>query len=738
MFSTSKCGRVKALGGYTLIEFAIVLSVTGVLIAAFATAYNIYLKSQQQLTTENNATAVMSAVSNYLIQNGAYPCPARSNAKRTDADYGIATQCDPTKNVDNGVTPAYPLSLSYPCSATSPGAGSVGCTVGAHAAGTCENGLCWEISDRVPALTKPLVRRGMVPFRTLGLAEDYALDGYKSRFAYGVTEALAVPGTYSISNGGVDVVDQFGTSMIKPPTGSTGGSGHFVLFSSGLDRAGAYSREGVVMFPCPTVGLDAENCNTSLINSQAVYRLAPYSESHLGSGTVADWHFDDSVKYFSTVQTPLWKIADSTGYHIVDLVNAGTLGVVGIKQPNPATAVGAYSLTADVSGVVHTPTNIDTAQLCPPGSSSNCFPVAHNIACPPGQSATAIPGGVNNPLGLSCTVTPQVVCPKIGNVQTLMVGVTASNTLICASNSNCPVTNGTLCNPVPGTPYTLPAAATGTTQTVSAGFSYQENWKCVGGNWQRQSTSGICNCTPGSAVTNTTTCVNQYGTGAGTWTGNFTTTTTTTCSPYNVSSATVNNCICTPTTQNQSNACPVGYTGGPVTQTRNWTCAANVGTWGSWTTTGGTCTCNSSATQTQTIGCPTGYTGSGILQKSTFNCAASPPAWGPWVTQTNSCVCDSSTTDYQTIGCTAPLVGTKNQSRNYNCVTDSWGPWTTYQDNCGSPTFIWQAVSNQTGPFGAPLSITMGNTCATQGTTASCSAPAGGGQYWHYDTCQCE
>ena len=640
MLSVSKSGKGKSSWGYTLIEFAIVLSVTGVLVAAFATAYNIYLKTQQQLTTENNETAVMGAVSNYLIQNGAYPCPARSNAKRTDADYGIATQCDPAQTVDNGVTPVYPLTLSYPCSATSPGAGSVGCTVGAHGAGTCSNGLCWEQSNRSPGLAKPLVRRGMVPFRTLGLSEDYALDGYKSRFAYAVTEALAVPGTYSIANGGIDITDQFGASMVKSPFGSTGGSAHFVLFSSGLDRAGAYSREGVVMFPCPTVGLDAENCNTLLVNT-AVYRLAPYSETHIGSGAVPDWHFDDSVKYFSTVQTPLWKIADSTGYHIVDLVGAGTTGTVGVKTNNPTTTVGASKVAIDVAGSVHTAQNVDTAQICPPGSTTSCFPVSASLNCPVG-GATQIPPGLNPLTGLGCTTTPQVVCPVISGVQTLMVGVDATNHLICANNSNCPVKNTTLCSP-PGTNFTLPAAATGSTQSLSAGFSYVENWKCTGGTWQKQGSSGICTCTAGTNVNSVVACSTQYGTGAGTYTGTFTTTTTTTCAPYGVSTSTTNTCACTNTTGNQSITCPTGFTGGPVTQSRTWTCnpVTNTGVWSAWADTGGTpCTCNASATQSQTIGCPVGYTGTGIVQKSTFNCGASPPAWGPWVTQTTNCTCD--------------------------------------------------------------------------------------------------
>lgn len=53
-------------------------------------------------------------------------------------------------------------------------------------------------------------------------------------------------------------------------------------------------------------------------------------------------------------------------------------------------------------------------------------------------------------------------------------------------------------------------------------------------------------------------------------------------------------------------------------------------------------------------------------------------------------------------------------------------------------SYTWVPTSSQTGPFATPLSVTAGAACTVQGSTTSCSAPAGGGLFWHYATCSCQ
>jgi type II secretory pathway pseudopilin PulG len=669
--------------GYTIIESAIVMAVVGIMMASFATAYNIYLKTQAEQKTDNNASVVVNGLDNYLIQTGAYPCPARSNAVRADADYGVAGDCTST----------------------------------AVAVGNCSNGICVETSNRAgPALAAPRVRRGMVPFRTLGIAEEYAEDGYKTRFDYAVTEALAVPSTYNQKNGGIDLQDGAGTSLVKPPSG-TGGSVHYVLIGKGPDRLGGYTRYGQQTSACPTGTLDNDNCNTGLVSSAnlAIYKAAAYSTANGAT------HFDDYVKYSSSVETPLWKVADAGGFHINDLINAGPGGGKIAIGKNP----DALTPALEVAGKVHASLDSHANELCPSGSSTvGCFPVAHSLNCPSGQYATGIDNGV-----VRCSPQLAISCPS-GQVAR---GLAANGTVNCQTVVNCPVQNKTVCSGTPAqTTYVLPAGYQGNTWTTPVtGYSFQRTYVCgSGGNWQTQSSTGVCDCNPVDEYYDVT-CNSQM---SGNWSGTITVHHVHIC-PANTDTYTntASSCTCVPTTETSTGSCPSGYSGS-VTYQRNWTCSsASAGSWSSWTQTASTCVC-SPTTETQNFSCQAGYSGT-ITQQRSFTCPAA--TWTSWATTANTCTCTGAT-QYQTIGCVAPLTGSRDQVRNYNCGTDSWGPWTTYQDNCGTVVYTWRDVSSQTGPFGSALPVSKGNTCSTQGATSACSSAAGGGQYWHYDTCECQ
>lgn len=674
--------------GYTILESAIVMVVVGLMMASFATAYNIYLKTQAEQKTDNNASQVINALDNYLIQAGSYPCPARSDALRTDVDYGVAGDCTST----------------------------------AVAVGNCASGICVETSNRAgPALAAPRVRRGMVPFRTLALPEETAEDGYKTRFDYVVTEALAVPSTYNQKNGAIDVQDAAGTSLVKPPTG-TGGSVHYLLIGKGPDRLGGYTRFGVQASPCPTGTLDAENCNTSTTSPAdlAIYRMAEYSEARGAT------HFDDYVKYSSSVETPLWKIADAGGFHINDLINAGPgagLGKVAIGMATAAT--GALAAPLQVAGRVHASADVLANELCPSGSpSSGCFPVAHNMDCAPGTYTTGIDNNT-----IRCAPQMTISCPP-GQIAR---GIGAGGVVNCQTVVNCPVQNKTVCSGTPAqTTYVLPSGyQTNTWTTPITGYSFQATYVCgASGNWVTQSSTGVCDCTPVDEYYPVT-CNSQM---SGNWSGSITVHHVHTC-PANTDTYTntASGCTCVPTTETSTGGCPSGFSGS-ITYQRSWTCSsASAGSWSSWTTTANTCTCVPSS-ETQTFSCAVGYSGS-ITQQRNFTCPAA--TWSSWAPVSNTCTCTGAT-QYQTIGCVAPLSGSRDQSRTYNCATDTWNPWTTYQDNCGTVVYTWRDVSTASGPFGGALSVSKGSTCTTQGAVSACSAAAGGGQYWHYDTCECQ
>lgn len=795
----------KRQGGYTLIEMSVVVAVVGLLLASFISAYSIYIKTKSQQTTENNASLLKASLSNFLIQYGRYPCPARLDLPRTDPLYGMETECDPL--VTTGP-------LTYPAVVT---------------AGTCANGLCFENGlstvdvDPSPvtfSMVTPKIRRGAVPFRALGIPEDQSEDGYGNRFQYAVTENLAVTTSYVRMSGGVVVRNGSGAELTRADNRA-----HYIVFSSGPDRAGAYSRYGQLMNPCGT-GLDAENCNTSAANPLAIYRAAEYAPANTAA------HFDDYVKFYSSVETPLWRVSDASGFNISDLIDAALTGQIGIAQDNPAT-----NATVDVAGEVRADNgNAHAAEICDPAQ-ANCIPLSkfggdvEDFKCEPNKYVAAfgspiIPDGAPGydatlPASkfVKCNATSDIKCPA-GEI---MSGVNADGTLNCTAVVACPAKSDSLCS----TSYVVPAGLQGSTYTTPViGSSRQRTYICntISGitMWRTQSTTGACNCTAVDEYVDTA--CNTWQ-GYGNWTGVVTQHHVHAC-PANTDTWTVvsNGCVCEPTTQTQVVSCPSGLTGSrtrqrdwvcssatsgywtawsivadncvctPNTQTQTLTCGAGytgainqhrdftcpAASWGAWVTDSNTCTCVPTS-ETRTIGCPAYYTGS-IQQHRDWTCSAGTGSWGPWIEDANSCSCSGSTqtqtlactgahmtgnrteqrtyncgtsswgpwvetsnncscvADVETraVACTPPLVGSITEQRTYDCGTSSWGPWIEAANNCGAVAYSWVSKTAATGPYGAPLSVAEGSSCSTPGSSSACSAPAGGGQYWHYATCQCE
>jgi prepilin-type N-terminal cleavage/methylation domain-containing protein len=228
MISRSRSSR-----GYTLIEMAVVMTVVGVLAGSFFSAYNLYLKEKIRRTTELNASLVTSSLSSFLTQNGRYPCPARADALRTDADYGIESQCDPD-----------PAKTGYP--STAPGncanglcverstawvtinnylgirpSGGIGCYTGSGAWG-CPGSSGTGVPPAKITI-QPFIRRGAVPFRTLAISEDRAMDGFGNRFWYAVTENQAVSNAYENGNGGIEVLNAAGQQYFNVTMRGNGG-----------------------------------------------------------------------------------------------------------------------------------------------------------------------------------------------------------------------------------------------------------------------------------------------------------------------------------------------------------------------------------------------------------------------------------------------------------------------------------------------------------------------------------
>ena len=515
----------------------------------------------------------------------------------------------------------------------------------------------------------------------------------------------------------------------------------YFLSSAGKDQAGAYTREGKLTKACPAVGLDAQNCN---LTAQAIYRMTDRAEAAGAS------HFDDFVKFFNSVEVPLWRVS-GTGAHIRDLLNVEvTGGKIAIAQaPDMAPAAPILQVGGEVRAGGAVNADAWVGQLCDIND-TNCFPAANladpavqltDFTCPAGQFAAGFEFGK-----IKCSPDQNIPC----NAGQVVTGIQGNGQLECKSVVGCPAVTIPLCtDPVTGIPATtlIPSGIQGQTYTSpSSGFNRTQTWTCGPSPWwQYTSSAGICNCTPVDETYDVL--CNSVRTGN--WTGNVTMRHTHSCpsDADNVSEVS-NNCVCVDFVESYTdpNACGPGFSGSIVYE-RTWSCSSGTaGTWSSYTVAAGgnTCVCNPQAPDTRTLACPAGSAGV-WQQERTFQCPAG--TWTGWSDTTNTCACQNGQADGPyPLGCPAGYTGNKSQTRYYNCSLPGYDPWVvtdacictpqTETQDLACPTAFSGGI-HQTRDFQCPSATYTawtttpgGNTCACTGAseyrTIACTAPLAG------------
>lgn len=716
--------------GYTLMEIAIVMAVLGILLAAFTGAYNIYAREKARSLTIANADEIMDAMNRYVMQNGHYPCPAPLNVSYTDATYGVA---------------------------------STACEAGTGALGSFTGGLYTEQGNRADAIltdpeagtetTTPRVKRGAVPFRTLGLAEKYAYDGYDMRYLYAVTENLAVRGRFVANAGGVGVYRGSSTassaSIVQPEY-----SAHFILFSAGPNRMGGYNRYGREPAACATGTIDWQNCNTSTsaTNRLSRYAVAPYS---IVRGAE---YYDDYVRFYTATELPAWRVSGDTGMNIRDSVNAEYGGAMGVGDTKPTEALvvrgdAALNTSNNASAFAGKVCNAD-------GSECYTVPTApgSDFDCPTGEYLVGFEGGRAKCAALSASAG-SVRCPA-GQYVTSING---SGNLVCGGTATplgCPRKAVDLCYNEDSAEWTRPALASqtnGGTRTVTGGFNRSETYRCNAGEWELQSSSGQCACTPVAAEERFYSCDRGFYLDNSTWpvpggryTGSIRATFTRTCgaTPAETETVASNTCQCDASVQTkETRVVPCANGGNSYVQERTWSCpTTTAGQWSAWTNVTSPSVCNSSCTarpEVQNLSCPVGYTStsSTIAIRRERQLLASC-TWLPWVETFNNCTNCTGAIQVRNIGCDGS-VGSRLQARTFSCGSPGqFGSWSTLNSSCSAAiNERWRAndtsskrVSDADRP---PGYFELNTSCPTSGQKGTCYYPAGGGMNWELN-CTCE
>lgn len=357
--------------GFTLIELAIVVLVSGLFMATFASFYAVEMKHAKHRKTAESIAAVGIAIDEFRARTGRFPCPADRTLTRADANYGVET--------------------------LQPGGG---CVIGGGVVRTTgrDTDLVGGGDD---------VAIGMVPIRTISsrlrntsLSEENILDGWGNRLTYAVSESMTVSSTLSDFRGAIDIVDEFDQSVVNPA-----GSAQVAFVSHGENGRGAYTAEGRLVRPCTTgvvvtpppgtltLVSEIENCNDDATFLNGLRR----TEDNNYNDDVAGYHITKSSspwRYTGAVTVETEDPADPADPDgprattlLYQIANANTGGYVGFGTDSPEEQLHfASSVRAQ---------SVQASQICD-ADGNTCMPIdvlageSPDMTCPAGQAVRSI------------------------------------------------------------------------------------------------------------------------------------------------------------------------------------------------------------------------------------------------------------------------------------------------------------------------------------------------------------
>lgn len=289
-------GRLAPTAGFTLIEIAVVIVVLSLLLAMIAGLATAMLGQQRREATRQRLAGVETAIALFVSQNKRLPCPADGRVAGTTAGAGTEARNDTTDV----------------------------CNIGGVA---------------------NTQTHGVVPWQSLGLAEQDVTDGWGNRLTYRVAPELirdnamdltscdpggttgglvggfcntacasgtfpascTPPSAYTLDKG-LKIRNLSAATLIMDPSPASGPStgAAYVVISHGENTEGAYSNQGIVQGGTPPSGT-LESANnaanvafafaTSIASNPFVDDFPVYAE---GAGHFDDWLLRPSILTVAT------------------------------------------------------------------------------------------------------------------------------------------------------------------------------------------------------------------------------------------------------------------------------------------------------------------------------------------------------------------------------------------------------------------------------------------------------
>lgn len=190
---------------FSLLELAIVLTIVSVIIGFAVSAYQSQVGSVELKNAEDKLNSIKDSLDNFFKINNRYPCPAAANLAATDVNFGVeAASCAPSA-----------------CPA--------GMVCGARSA------------------------RGSVPFKTLGLPNNFGSDSWGTKISYAI-DNLFTQANGNCESGGALTIQDYTNNNIST-------SAVYALISHGVDKAGGFNAETTAQIACNGAYKDGENCD---------------------------------------------------------------------------------------------------------------------------------------------------------------------------------------------------------------------------------------------------------------------------------------------------------------------------------------------------------------------------------------------------------------------------------------------------------------------------------------------
>lgn len=304
--------------GFTLVEFGIVMIVTGLMVASLLSAYSAYLKKAKLETTYNRIFEVNDLIADSWRLENRYFCPADPTLKPGDAKYGVedcasadgTTTINPTcTHGSTGVCVA--VGLSVPGRSSNVLIGMIPFKTIAEKYNQRKNQLYSDLAAATDPDMKEEIRQAIERSKkvySLSLS-DLASDGWGNRLTYMVSAAwvktlddqvsktwekdYTVKDTQATlrTNGAIQVQDAQGQPLTKEGV-------RFALISHGENGSGSYTAAGTLVGGgCQGISAtEQNNCD-----NDAVIVRTPLNSSN------TDLKNDDIVAYNIVSSDDLWE-----------------------------------------------------------------------------------------------------------------------------------------------------------------------------------------------------------------------------------------------------------------------------------------------------------------------------------------------------------------------------------------------------------------------------------------------